>query len=393
MNLTEFAEGGKRENVDPRARRNWPGDFRGRPGFALGLAEVFRALCPPANSEANFRSSCRQLLRFLDIVDPNHAVQSFEGLADSHGVELVRWTEAKGFSGSVYKQIKGLVDAARLVSGATPLFWPARKRDPIVHKDDIDMKAFPRLYNAVKKEAMSIKAMFREGERLADMGRDPRGEQGNSGSAEWEQRENHAWLIEELTRDTLPTKEEFYVAGGRGLNKANNVETQKHYGPEYLAPGMTERAREGIVGKLRWFHPSYQDTAIYFWLFLLGTGWNLATAVGIDISAEENWYEAHPQKPEFCVIHSFKGRADKHVFIPCLRKPEWHPYRIIKFMIERTAPLRRTVIKRLVEARTKLEIEGTPDMAAEVARLESMSRSPWLFHVVNKVGGDRLPTQ
>lgn len=46
LNLTEFVEGGKRENVDPRARPNWPGDFRGRPGFALGLAEVFQALWP-----------------------------------------------------------------------------------------------------------------------------------------------------------------------------------------------------------------------------------------------------------------------------------------------------------------------------------------------------------
>ncbi|MER8911441.1 hypothetical protein NKH99_27895 [Mesorhizobium sp. M0854] len=386
LDLTEFAEGRKREDVRPQLQARWPGDFQGRLGFALGLAEVFRALCPPASSEATFRSSCRQLLRFLDNVDPDQTVQSFEDLKDSHGIGLTRWTEAKGLTGSVYKQIKGLVDAARAASGSTPLFWPARDRDPIAHNDDINLKAFQRLYTAVKKEAMSIKAMFQEGERLANEGRDPRGAQSKGGSAEWEQRENHAWLIRELTRDTLPSKEAFYAVGAQGLNKANNAQTQKHYGPEYLAPGMTERAREGIVGKLRWFHPSYQDTAIFFWLFLLGTGWNLATAVGIDISDEENWYESHPQKPEFCVIHSFKGRADKHVFIPCLRKPEWHPYRIIEFMIERTAPLRRTVIQRLVEARAKYQVDATPETAAEVARLESMSRSPWLFHVVNKVG-------
>lgn len=386
LNLSEFAQGGKRENVDPRARSNWPGDFQGRPGFALGLAEVFQALCPPASYEATFRSSCRQLLRFLDIVDPGQTVQSFEDLEDSHGVGLVRWTEAKGFTGGVYKQIKGLVDAARLTGGSTPLFWPARERDPVVHKDDIDLKAFQRLYTACKKEAMSIKAMFREGQSLASEGNDPRGEQSNIGSAEWEPRENHAWLVRELTRDTVPSKQDFYAFGARGLNKANNTKTQKHYGPEYLAPGMTERAREGIVGKLRWFHPSYQDTAIYFWLFLLGTGWNLATAVGIDISNKEAWCEPHPQKPEFCVIHSFKGRPGKHVFIPCLRKPEWHPYRIIEFMIERTAPLRRTVLQQLAVARAKHQVDGTPETAAEVARLESMSRSPWLFHVVNKIG-------
>ncbi|MCI5076394.1 hypothetical protein [Oricola sp.] len=325
------------------------------------------------------------MLRFLDQIDPEMSVQSFDHLEDSHGVALKRWTEKEGYSGNAYKQIKALVDAARLVSGCTPLFWPARSRDRIAHKDDVDLKGFQRLYNAMKKEAMSIKAMFQEGHILAEAGRDPRGSQSEKGSAEWEVRENHAWLVQELTRDILPSKQKFYASGGRGLNKANRA-AQKHDGPEYLAPGMTERAREGIVGKLRWFHPSYQDTAIYLWLFLLGTGWNLATAVEIDVSEESAWCEPHPQKPKFCIIHSYKNRPGKEVFIPCLRKPEWHPYRILRFMIERTAPLRRTVLKRLAVARATLKAQGTPEAAAEVARLEAMSKSPWLYHVVNQVG-------
>ncbi|MBE1203685.1 hypothetical protein [Aminobacter carboxidus] len=386
VDLTEFAEGRKREDVPPQLQARWPADFQGRLGFALGLSEVFQALCPPESYEADFRSSCRQLLRFLDSIDPDQSVKCFADLKDGHGIALAKWAEAKGFTGSVYKHIKGLVDAARMTSGSTPLFWPARERDPIVHKDDVDLKAYPRLYNAFKKEAMSIKAMFQEGERLANGGRDPRGLRSTRASAAWEQRENHAWLVRKLTRNTLPSKEDFYAAGARGLNKANNVRTQKHNGPEYLAPGMTERASEGIVGKLRWFHPSYQDTAVFFWLFLVGTGWNLSTAIGIDISDEKHWWEPHPQKPEFCVLHSFKGRADKHVFIPCLRKPEWHPYRIIEFMIKCTAPLRRTVLQRLADARAKYLSDGMPETAAEIVRLETMSRSPWLFHVVNKVG-------
>lgn len=386
VDLREFAEGGKRENVVPRARANWSGDFQGRPEFALGLAEVFRATEPPEVSEASMRTACRQLMRFLDQADPAKTVRSFDDLQDGHGIQLVNWAKKKGFSGGVYKQIKGLVDAARLISGGAPLFWPARERDAIVHKDDVDLKGFQQLYTAVKKEAMSIKAMFREGERLAGIGRDPRGAVRQSGSAEWEERENHAWLTKELTSNVLISKEDFYAAGASGLNKANNSDTQKHFGPEYLAPGMTNRARQGIVGKLRWFHPSYQDTAIYLWLFLIGTGWNLATTVGVDVSEEKAWYEPHPHKPEFCVLHSFKGRPGKHVFIPCLVKPEWHPFRILQFMIERTAPLRRTLIKRLAVARARHETQGTPETAAEVARLESMSRSPWLYHVVNKVG-------
>lgn len=386
LDLTEFAEGGKRENVVPRAQPSWSGDYQGRPGFASGLADVFLATRPPESSQASIRTSCRQLMRFLDLIDPDQTIRSFDDLKDSHGVELMRWTTANGSGSSVYKKIKGLVDAARLASECTPLFWPAGQRDAIVHKDDIDMRGFQRLYTALKKEAMSIKDMFRQGHRLAEAGCDPRGLQSKWGSAEWEKRENHAWLVNELTRDTLPYKYEFYAAGAQGLNKANCPETQKHDGPEYLAPGMTERGREGIVGKLRWFHPSYQDTAIFFWLFQIGIGWNLSTGVVMDVSEERAWCEIHPQNPAFRVIHSFKGRADRHQFAPSLVKPEWHPYRIIDFMIERTAPLRRTVIHRLTEARGRHEAAGTPESAAEVQRLEEMSRSPWLYHVVNKVG-------
>lgn len=387
VDLTEFATGGRRDQLRPQSRASWRDDYEGRPGFAAGIAEFFQGTCPPKSKEASVRSYCRQLLRFLDTVDPQISVRTFDDLQDHHGMQLQKWTRAQGYESGVYRSIKGLVDGARLATGARPLFWPARDRDKQAHRDDIDLKGFQRVYTAFKKEAMSIKAMFREGHALADRGCDPRGIVSQAGTAAWYNVENHAWLVRELTADVLPTKEEFYAAGARGLNKANDVVSEKHDGPEYLAPGMTDRGRQGIVGKLRWFYPSYQDTAVFFWLFLLGIGWNLATATtGMDVSNADSWYEDHPVDARFCILHAFKRRSGKHVFAPCLAKPEWHPYQIIKYMVEITAPLRRTVLRRLHEARQRHDADETPEAIAEIAKLEAMARSPWLYHVVNKVG-------
>lgn len=385
VDLTEFATGRSRDEVPPKARKSWGGDFQGRPGFSSGVAEVFRATCPSKTIESRLRHSCRNLLRFLDIVDPKMTIRSFDDLTDHHGTELKNWTKQCGWSGNAYKQIKALVDIARLASGARPLFWPSRDRDPLHHKDDVDFKGFQRMYTALKKEAKAIKAMFQSGHALADQGTDPRGQLDEPAS--WERVENHAWLVRELTKDVLPEKRAFYSAGASGLNKANDPSTQKHDGPAYLAPGMSERGRQGIVGKLRWFYPSYQDTAVFFWLFLIGIGWNLATTtVGMDVSERDRWCEDHPTDLDFKIMHAFKGRPGKHVFAPCLVEPEWHPYQIIEYMIVVTAPLRRTVCLRLKEAKRRHANEKTPETEAEVSRLERMSRSPWLYHVVNKVG-------
>jgi hypothetical protein len=326
-------------------------------------------------------------MRFLDKIDPEGTVISFGDLKDGMGRALGLWVEQQGWGQGTYKQIKSLVDLARIIAGYTPLFWPTPRRRGPSHQEDIDLQAFKKLYTALKKEAMAIKAMFREGERMAALGRDPRrGGASSPGSAEWRSPENHAWLIRHLTQGHIPSKSEFYLHKARGLNKANNTRTQKHDGPTYLAPGMSARGQQGIVGKLRWFHPSYQDTAIFFWLFLIGTGWNLATVAAMDISKREMWVEDHPHRSEFCVLHAFKHRSERHVFIPCLRKPEWHPFGILQYMIERTAPLRRTVAKDLEVARATHLQEGSDKSAAEVERLESLLKSPWLYHVVNKIG-------
>jgi len=356
--------------------------------MALQIAEMLRAAPRSESSVKAIRSALRAFYRFLDSENcpDGAAVQSVRDVKDVHGPMFCRWLSGKSIS--QYGRAKTALDQMRQVAGLGPLFWPARTGGSISVLDTVDELGMRRLFNALKYEARLIKSMFREGERLAERGRDPRGRCHRDGfePASWHHRENHAWLVKELTSVRLPVREEFIGCGAGGLNKANDPDRQKHNGPAYLAPGMSARGTQGFVGKLRWFHPSYADTGIFLWLFLLGTGWNLSTALAIDISEDESWHHPHPHNPHFTVLHAFKNRADRYQFTLSMRRPEWHPYRILVFMIERTRVLRATIRHRLETARRRYRAEASPANAAHVRELESMLKSPWLYHVINKTG-------
>ncbi|MCJ2096325.1 hypothetical protein MKK67_28050 [Methylobacterium sp. J-072] len=386
VDLTEFAHGGRREDQDPQRRARWAGDFAGRPDLARQLATLYRVTRPTAVTSKSARSVLRSFFRFLD-TDAAGEVSDVRELTDGHGPAFKRWLAAANLRDDTYGQAKTLVDRMRSLEAAPTLFWPTRDRNVPTLQDDVDLLGMRHLFNALKHEGRSIKRMFAEGERLASVGEDPRGSSHRQGfsPAAWHRRENHAWLVAQFTRECLIPKAAFLAAGGQGLHKANDL-SQKHDGPAYLAPGMTERGREGIVGKLRWFHPSYHDTAVFLWLFMLGTGWNLSTALGIDVTDDGSWFEDHPHKPEFKVLHAFKGRSYRHVFALSLERPEWHPFNVVRFMIERTVPLRATLRRRLAVAEAANSDVPSHAGEAEIERLRAAIRSPWLYHVVNKVG-------
>ncbi|QEL21905.1 hypothetical protein FQV39_04415 [Bosea sp. F3-2] len=385
IDLSEFARGGRKENVRVSVQWIWAGDYAGRPQFAEQIATYFRLAMPVERFATTGRSALRALFRFLDTTDPK--IASATQLTDAHGVQLKTWLETQGSHRSTYKALKAVIERIRQLEGVHQLWWPATTSASTSLEADVDLLGVRRLFNALKAEGRDIKAMFREGERLAEAGRDPRGESISRGvmASHWESRENHAWLIRHLTAETLPERSGFNAERSLGLIKANS-EGQYHLGPAYLAPGMTERGREGIVGKLRWFHPSYHDTAVFLWIFLLGTGWNLATALSLDVSSDEQWFDDHPHKPQFRVLHGYKGRAHKHVFALSLNKPEWHPFQIIRFMTEQTRVLRETIRRRLTSLQTDQSKNPSPAIAAEIDRLQTDLRSPWLYHCVNKTG-------
>jgi hypothetical protein len=378
VDLSEFARGGSVDQVSPQAKHSWAGDFTGRPIFAREIAELFLRLRPNHRSSTSMRHALRGLFRFFDAMKAKHGfdVACVTDVTDVHGPMMLEWLA--GEVPTTYRRSKTVLDTLRKFRGLPPLFWPARQGDVVSSAEPVDSKAVRHLFNALKHEARAIKRMFAEGERLASHGRDPRCRKRISPA--WFVPENRAWIIKNLTKERLLARAEF-----EELNAFWGM-VQRGEGPNYLAPDMTERGREGIVGALRWFYPSYQDTAVFLWLFLLGTGWNLSTALGLDVSEDEAWYHPHPHTPSFAVIHAFKARADRHQFTLSMIKPEWHPYQIVLYMIERTKVLRATVRHKLEFARKDYELAPSPKKAGRVAVLESALRSPWLYHIINKTG-------
>jgi hypothetical protein len=390
VDLSELMYGGRRQELPARLRRGWTGDFSGRPVFAHEFGEMLRWTRPGPETCRNWRHAMRVFFRFLDEQQEatGRVVGRIADVSDGDGPLFRTRCDCSTSGASVYRSLKTVVDRMRDLDSLPPLFWPARRRDTPCVQEAVDTLGMRRLFNALKAEGREIKNMFREGERLADAGVDPRGARHDEGfqKAGWQIRENHAWLVRELTRGRIPDRAELLASRAHGLIKSNNAATQKHHGPTYLVPGMTERGREGMVGKLRWFHPSYHDTGIFFWLFLIGTGWNLSTALAIDVSEEARWVDDHPHGTNFRVLHAFKDRAARHQFTVSMAEPEWHPYQIVRFMMERTKVLRATLRHRLEQALLKQSESPTAAVAQRIGELKAGLRSPWLYHVINKTG-------
>ena len=76
VDLSEFAVGGKLEQIAPKAKHAWAGDFNGRPLFAMEIAELFQRDRPEPGASKGTRHALRGLFRFFDAVEVKH---------DSHG--------------------------------------------------------------------------------------------------------------------------------------------------------------------------------------------------------------------------------------------------------------------------------------------------------------------
>ncbi|MGY4608592.1 hypothetical protein ACVW16_007004 [Bradyrhizobium sp. USDA 4474] len=379
VDLSEFSVGGKLENVLSKSKHIWAGDFHGRPLFAMEIAELFRIERPEPEASKHIRYAFRGFFRFLDAVEAKHGtpITCIADVTDAHGPMMLEWIASA--NSLQYRRAKGALDALRRFRGLPPLFWPARSGDNVSAAEPVDKEAVRHLFNAFKHEARCIKRMLKEGEDLASRGTDPRGD--TTLVREWALPQNRAWIVNQLTRERLLDRQGFKDHGAyRGLAQGG------WKGPTYLAPNMSERGREGIVGALRWFYPSYQDTAVFLWLFLLGTGWNLSTALGLDVSEDDAWSQAHPHSEQFAVIHAFKARADRHQFTLSMTKPEWHPYQVVRYIVERTKVLRATLRHRLDLARKDYALSPTVAKSGKIAELEALVRSPWLYHTVNKTG-------
>jgi hypothetical protein len=371
VDLSEFAIGGREETVGKITA--WGGDYTGRPQFAKEIAAMLVEEGPSENACDGIRYALRGFFRYLDWKERrvrNGRTENVGQVTDAIGLELRQWL---GGNRASYKVIKSALNATRRMVGCRPLYWPNRHADKESFREPPSEESMRRLYHALKHQGRAVKGMFKEGERLAAAGSDPRRKRGG-----WSSPADRAFFTKLLLEDGVPDRARLAREGGWKMLSGP--------GPTYLAPGMDERYRGGISAALRWFVPSRHDTAVFFWLFLLGTGWNPSTACGIDVLDPDGWHQPHPQSDTFAVIHAWKARADRHQFAISMTRPEWHPYRVLAYIIERTAPLRRDVLALLDQKRRQAAENPELDLDREIADLEKLSRTPWLFASLGKVG-------
>jgi hypothetical protein len=295
IDLSEFALGG----IATAAKTtSWNGDYRGRPRLAREIYDLVFLTNPTERSVISTRSAMRNFFRFLDErAASGETVECSTDVTDAHGPAFARWLDGDENS---YRTAKSILNQMRALSAGRLLFWPTRRRDLAVREEPVDDQAMKRFFHALRHEARSIKAMFGEGDRLAMIGSDPRG----GTTDDWLAPENRIWLVKSMLGDGLPDSKTVRAAGGRPM--------QELAGPAYLVPGAEERGTRGVSGLLRWILPGFPETSVFFWLFLLGTGWNYSTACAVDATDSEGWAQPHPQSEKFAVIHAFKNRAGRH---------------------------------------------------------------------------------
>ncbi|MGO7791170.1 hypothetical protein ACC703_27375 [Rhizobium ruizarguesonis] len=388
VDFSEFYHGRKQIDMDGRSARLWAGDFPGNHGLAEDFRSTVLRKAFDKDAYKNYSSSWRSMVRFLADSPDLPMPESMSDLDDVYAKRFQGWLGSKNLGQNVYKRVKGLVDAHFMALHRTVSLWPSREPfdDPDV--EEFDLRGLQSLNLALRAWARDIKANFREGKELVSLGEDPRVPP-LSGSKfdQWGRRENHAFLVHQLTSVSIPSKDEVIKSGGYALMFGSGVTGHNVYGPHNTLPLQGENASAGYVGKMRWFHPARCDTAVFLWLVMILTGFNYASALNIDISDESSWWiPSLKGGSERGQVVAYKGRANLEVFAHSDTKAEYHAYQIIKYMVSITKPMRRTLQNQLAALEHKQAAFFEHQNVAEMARLRSMIKSPWLYISLGDAG-------
>lgn len=186
-------------------------------------------------------------------------------------------------------------------------------------------------------------------------------------SYEW-----HVW------GDAMP---ELYALGRDAAWEVNDW--QNGSGTYYKVKGAAPATVAQIVRALHAFVPRKFDLLAALALLLQQTGWNVSTALDLDV---RDWWKPHPTHPDLVVkMYSSKGRAGG-TLQPAfsLRKKRLKPFDLVNRVLEWTKPLREAVENKLAEIKQSLELNpSNAELLAEEARLDALSSRLWLhldFH-------------
>lgn len=380
VDFSEFYFGRCKSELPPKSRHLWKSDIVGMPNLARDFQTVILTERPSEQVFRTHASAWRNLYRFIqDCPDLPHAM-SISDIGEIHGLRLKQWLHDAKMTSHTYKQIKWVIERFSQIHRGTSSDMPPRDALPEPDPVEPDLVALQRLSLVLRRHARSIFSMWQDGAAAAEQGCDPRDEFGERLEA-WAKPENHAHLIYHLTETYLPSYEEV-VAGGMiylTLTSHYKIPGMNVTGPDCPIPGITPKATRGYFSRLRWRFPTEIDMAIFIWIVLIYTGFNLSTLIAIDITKPETWYVPALQDPDHVLIFSDKDRVKKKVYAPSKVRARFHAFSIIKTLIEVTEPLRETLRRKLKQLRAVNAENYSHETEREIQQLVESIRSPWLY--------------
>lgn len=132
--------------------------------------------------------------------------------------------------------------------------------------------------------------------------------------------------------------------------------------------------RECVFGR----YPSGNDVKSAFHLFLLASGWNVQTALDLDVTSK--FVEAHPTNDGYHIVWGLKNRGNSMHFVIGRDKRSDSPGSILRRLVERTRPLRVKLHRELLAVEDALAQDpSNTDLLLRQADLRKAVKSPWLF--------------
>ena len=391
VDFSEFYFGRRKSELSRKAQRFWKSDIVGMPNLARDFQTLILTDRPSEKAYAGHASAWRNMHRFIQDCPDLPQAMSITDIGEIHGLRLKQWLFDNGMSAYAYKQMKWVIERYSQIYSGTQSDMPARDPLPEPNPIEPDFVALQRLSLVLRKHARSIFSMWKDGAALAAQGSDPRAKSGGL-RGDWKKPENHAHLIYHLTETYVPSNDAIVALGMSTLvQTTHSTRPGKNIkGPHCPIPGTTPNAHVGYPSKLRWRFPLEVDMAVFIWIVLIYTGFNLATVLAIDISEPSKWYAPALQDPDHVLIFGDKDRVKKMVYAPSKVRAQFHAFNIIKTLTEVTEPLRETLRRRVEKLRAQNNENYSHETQREIQKLEESIRSPWLYVGLMERDGETL---
>ena len=268
---------------------------------------------------------------------------------------------------------------------------PYSVRAPIpTERNLLSRDQLKRVLKQAKFEAEIVRRRSHEALHLRNIGRDPRRAEGGK-KGDWLRPECRYWIVENAIGLELCTFNDIRFTRGmhaelRGLEGKPGAEIVATEGDE-------ARRAVGWKGHLRWFFPWCDDMMPFLTLFLLRTGANLSSAATLRVGEWEGQSpfsigEELQDTQAFIKLLKVRGRPNtrnsgKAILIPSPKRPWSYPYRVLKFVEQLTAPLRREVKKRIRYLKTQKGLSN--DERRELKRLNVIQNDLFLYKIEREV--------